>query len=236
MAGGPFEPGFGLSGGGLAYLCTTTTEAAPPFVAFEGWALPSSSAQVSPVKNQALSPIRNDISLRRSVVGRLAGLPCSQRCLPTFESRPDLILGHSLIICGRGNWQGVLHLDQDDSMYPRIAAVEVKEFLEQGSLAENLGRAFEAISFAQNGIDDIYLDRRIAAQVGYGARRANVGEDEVIISPHGSRSLGREVRSPVRAHGRDEAEALLADNALHVVGQDSHGPTFSDCVVGTILI
>ena len=120
-------------------------------------------------------------------------------------------------------------------MYARIPVVEIEEFLEQSSFAENLRRAFEAISFAQDGIDNVHFDCRIAAQVGYGARRSNVGEDEVILTPRGSRSLGREVRSPVRAHGRDEAEPLLADYALHVVRQNSHGPAFSDSVVGIIL-
>ncbi len=51
-------------------------------------------------------------------------------------------------------------------MYARIPAVEVEEFLEQCSFAENLGGAFEAISFAQDGIDDIYFDCRVTAQVG----------------------------------------------------------------------
>jgi len=117
----------------------------------------------------------------------------------------------------------------------RSRPVEVEEFLEQCSFAENLGGAFEAISFAQDGIDDVHFNRRIAAQVGYGAGRSDVGEDEVIVTPRCSRPLGREVRSPVRAHGRNEAEALLANNALHVLRQDSHGPAFPDSIVGTIL-
>jgi hypothetical protein len=175
------------------------------------------------------------VSLSRSVVGRLARLPGSQRCLPTFESRPNLILGHSLIVFGRDKWQGFLHLDQDDTAYARIPAVEVEEFLEQCSFAENLRSALETISFAQDGIDDVHFNRRIAAQVVYGARGSNVGEDEVVVTPGCGRPLGREVRSPVRAHGRDEAEPLLANHTLHVVRQDSHGPAFPDSVVGTIL-
>jgi hypothetical protein len=37
VAGGPLKPSFGSSGG-LPRLCTVTTEAAPPFAVFEGWA------------------------------------------------------------------------------------------------------------------------------------------------------------------------------------------------------
>jgi hypothetical protein len=47
-------------------------------------------------------------------------------------------------------------------------------------------------------------------------------KDDVIVIPYCGRSFGGQIGSTVRAYGRDEAEPLLADQPLHVFGQDSH--------------
>src|SRR5262249_24379675 len=53
-------------------------------------------------------------------------------------------------------------------------------------------------------------------------RRADVGEDEVIVVPDGGRALGRNIRRPVGADRGEEAEALLLDDPLHVAGENPH--------------
>jgi len=55
-----------------------------------------------------------------------------------------------------------------------------------------------------------------------GAGGTDISKDDVIVVPYRGRSFGRQVGSAIRAYGRDEAEPLLADHALHVFGQDSH--------------
>jgi len=54
-------------------------------------------------------------------------------------------------------------------------------------------RAFEAVTFAGKRINNVYLDRRILPKVRDRSRRADVGEDEMIVVPNGNCALGREI-------------------------------------------
>lgn len=74
----------------------------------------------------------------------------------------------------------------------------------------------EAISFAHNGINDIDLYCGICLQISYGTRRANVGENKVLLIPHGGCSLRRKIGRSIRADCRNKAQALLSNNTLHV--------------------
>jgi NAD(P)-dependent dehydrogenase (short-subunit alcohol dehydrogenase family) len=52
-------------------------------------------------------------------------------------------------------------------------------------------------------------------------RRADVGEEQVVVVPYVGRYLGRQIRRSVLADGCVEAESLLANDPLHVLGK--HG-------------
>src|SRR5262249_6533982 len=54
-----------------------------------------------------------------------------------------------------------------------------------------------------------------------------VGEDEMIVVPHGDGALGGQVWRVVFTHGCDEGETLLVDDPLHVVGEDAHDALLS---------
>jgi hypothetical protein len=51
-----------------------------------------------------------------------------------------------------------------------------------------------------------------------------VGEDEMLIVPHGRGAFGRQVGRPIRTHRRHVAKALFADHTLHVFIE--HEPSF----------
>ena len=85
----------------------------------------------------------------------------------------------------------------------------------------------EPVALAHERVDDVDLDERAAADVLDRLRGAHVGEEEVVVVENVRRPLGRQVRRAVRAHRRVEPEALLADQPLHVVGQDGHARILS---------
>lgn len=87
---------------------------------------------------------------------------------------------------------------------------------------EHLGCAFEAVSLAQDGIDDVDLDRGIGGEVGNRVRGVDVQEHEVLVVPHGCRALRRQVGGSVGAHRGDEPETLLTNDAAHVVIESHH--------------
>ena len=82
--------------------------------------------------------------------------------------------------------------------------------------------ALEAVALAHERVDHVDLDERPGPDVRGRLRRADVSEEQVIVIPHAGRPLGREVRRSVGADGRVERELLLADQPLHVVGEDAH--------------
>src|SRR5881397_525959 len=81
--------------------------------------------------------------------------------------------------------------------------------------------AFEAVALAEDRVDDVDLDGGIRAEVLDRLRRRDLGEDEMLVVPDRGRPLRREVRRPVRADRRNEAEALLSDELLHLLGENA---------------
>src|SRR5204862_7465823 len=102
------------------------------------------------------------------------------------------------------------------------AGTGLEELGVERAVGHERGGALEAVAGAGDDVDDVDLEGRIVPQVLDRARRAQVGEDEVVVVPDGRRALGRQGRAPVGTDGRDEAQLLLANDPLHVFGQDTH--------------
>src|SRR5215204_5357690 len=121
-------------------------------------------------------------------------------------------------VVGRGcERQGALHLHEDhgpDLVGDPTLAVECLSLLKQIPLREDRRGALEAVPLARDRVDDVDLYRRVVAQVLHRARRADVGEDQMVIVPDGGCPLRREVGGPIRADGGGEALALLLDHRL----------------------
>src|SRR5262249_3059476 len=67
--------------------------------------------------------------------------------------------------------------------------------------------AFEAITFACKRVDDVDLHTGVP-QVGQGAGRADVREDQVIVVPNSSGSLGRQIRGAVGTNGGHKSQGV----------------------------
>src|SRR5215469_1622805 len=60
------------------------------------------------------------------------------------------------------------------------------------------------------------------SKVRDGRRRTDVGEDQVIIIPHGGSPLRREIGRAIRADGGNEPELLLLDHSPHISRKNAH--------------
>src|SRR4030095_4308185 len=98
-----------------------------------------------------------------------------------------------------------------------------EQFVIEGAGFDNRRDTLEPVPLADKRIDDVHFHVDVPSQVRESAGRSDVGEDEMIVIPDRRRSLGRQLRRSRRTHGGDEAEALLLDDSLHVVGQNPHG-------------
>jgi hypothetical protein len=116
--------------------------------------------------------------------------------LPPFA---HLLLGRTQVVRGGRKWQGAFHLRHHDGADPvenPALAVEFEGLIEQVPLRENRRGAPEAVPLARDGVDDVDLDRRVAAQVLDRARRADVGEAQAVVVPDGGRPLGERLGVP----------------------------------------
>src|SRR5262249_52470914 len=99
---------------------------------------------------------------------------------------------------------------------------ECRHLLVAGARLQDRRSALVTVTLADEGIDDVDLDRRVSTEVRDGSRRADVREDEMVVVPDRDRAFGRKIGCVVGAHGGDERETLLAHDALHVIGEDAH--------------
>jgi len=70
-------------------------------------------------------------------------------------------------------------------------AQELAAALEDTAVHVDLGGPLEAPAFARHDVHDVDLDRRVVAEVRDRLRRADVGEQEMIVVPDGRRPLRR---------------------------------------------
>src|SRR5689334_6778407 len=120
----------------------------------------------------------------------------------------DLVLARAAVIAGRDDGQGALDGDQHDvaNRAGRASLAEEGEHaLEVRPVSDDLRPALEAVALARDGVHDVDLAGGVRAQIAGGARRADVGEDQVVVVPDGERALGREVGRAVRADRGDVA-------------------------------
>ena len=96
------------------------------------------------------------------------------------------------------------------------------DLLKLGAAGQYLCRAFEPVSLSEIVVDDIEFTSLVVAQVFDGARRAQIGEHQVVIVPDCGGALGRKIWGTVCADSGHEAHPLLPDYPFHVVVQNSH--------------
>jgi hypothetical protein len=110
-----------------------------------------------------------------------------------------------------------------------LAGGEIGEpLIEERPFREDRAGALEAVPLARDRIDDVDLDRRIVAQVLDCARRADVGEDQVVVIPYGGGAFGREVWRRVGADGGRITQALFLDHAPHFLVNRPHAFLLED--------
>src|SRR5215211_4635889 len=153
-----------------------------------------------------------------------SALAPAQRLIVALPSLAYLLLARAQVVGRRRERHGTPYLhehDGPDLAFDSTLAVEREGFVEQVSLCEHHTGALEAVPLARDGVDDVDLDRRVAAQVLDRARRADVGEGQAAVVPDGGGAFRGEVRRPVRADGGGETEALLLDRPPHFLGDYS---------------
>jgi len=116
------------------------------------------------------------------------------------------------------------HDDLPDRVLRASFPVEGEQLGIEGTGFQNRRDAFEPVSPANEGIDDVHFHVGVVPQVRECARRSDIREHEMVVVPDRCRSFGREIRCSVGTDRGDEAEALLLDNPLHVSGEYGHGP------------
>src|SRR5215213_1817533 len=134
-----------------------------------------------------------------------SALAPAQRLMVALPPLAYLLLARAQVV-GRGcERHGTPYLhehDGPDLAFDSTLAVEREGLIEEGPSPEDRAGALEAVPLARDGVDDVDLDRRVVAQVLDRARRADVGEDEVVVVPDGCGALGREVWCGVGTDGR----------------------------------
>src|SRR6266566_1834077 len=149
--------------------------------------------------------------------------PLSIERLPVLQPLlAHLLFCLALIIDGRNQGHGTLDLHQhnvlDGTGGPTLA-VEGHRLLKERSSLIHRRRAFEAIALASNGIDHVDLDDRLQLHIGDGSRRADIGENEVVIVPDGRGPFRRKIRRAVWADRGHKAKPLFGDDAFHILRQ-----------------
>ncbi len=137
----------------------------------------------------------------------------------------NLFFGCTGVVGWRDEGQCALDLDHDDVLDgagDTALPKEREDFVEERAVAEDAADALEPIPLAEKGIDDVDLDRGIVPEVRDGTGRADIGEDEMIVIPYRSRTLGGKVRRSVWADGRNEAKSLTLDHSLHLRVEHAH--------------
>src|SRR5205807_6952191 len=156
---------------------------------------------------------------------RPCGLGCCLGALPadTFVVLDvpayDVLLFGAGIVNGRDERCRLPDVDEDHALDPprqRVAEavrvpVEGHGALEEGAAVDDRGVSLEAVTPPGDRVDDVDFYRRVAGQVGNRPRRADIGEYQMVVVPHGGGALRRQVRRAVGADGGHEAEPLLPD-------------------------
>src|SRR6266566_9039828 len=166
-----------------------------------------------------------------SVYVYISVLPYEGGCLTlmSIERLPVMqpLLAHllfclALIIDWRNQGHSMLDLHQhnvlDGTGGPTLA-VESHCLLKERSFLIHRRRAFEAIALASHGIDHVDLYDRLQLHIGDGSRRADIGEDEVVIVPDGRGPFRRQIGRAVWADRGHKAKPLLGDDAFHILRQ-----------------
>src|SRR5215212_10873631 len=141
---------------------------------------------------------------RELLARRRSALVPAQRLVVALPPLAHLLLGRAQAV-GRGRERhGAPYVNEHDGpdlVGNPMLAVEREGLIEEEPFRKDRTRALEAVPLARDGVDNVDLDRRVVAQVLDRERRADVGEDQVVVVPYGGGAPGREVWGRVGADG-----------------------------------